>query len=35
MFILQNWLMHGVPDEGETEPLIESLDAIDLLYREN
>lgn len=35
MFILQNWLMHGVPEEGETEPLIEPLKPIDLLYRDN
>jgi len=35
MMILQNWLMHGVPEEGEVEPLIEKLDGIDLLYRED
>ena len=34
MFILQNWLMHGVPEEGEQDPLIEKLDPIDLLYKE-
>ena len=33
MFILQNWLMHGVPEEGESQPLIDTLDPIDLLYK--
>lgn len=35
MFILQNWLMHGVPEEGEASPLVEELEPIDLLYRED
>jgi len=35
MMILQNWLMHGIAEEGEDEPLIERLDGIDLLYRED
>ena len=34
MMILQNWLMHGIPEEGEDKPLIEPLEPIDLLYRE-
>lgn len=35
MFILQNWLMHGVPEEEGDQPLIDPLDPIDLLYRED
>ena len=34
MYILQNWLMHGRIEEGETEPLIEKLQGIDILYRD-
>ena len=35
MHIVQNWLMHGIPDEGKNEPLIEKLEGVDLLYRDD
>lgn len=35
MMIIQNWLMHGIPDEEGGLPLIEKLDGIDLLYRDD
>lgn len=35
MMIIQNWLTHGLADEGEEEPLINKLDGIDLLYRDD
>lgn len=41
MFILQNWLVHGTPNVVDKkngtideEPLLESLDPIDLMYRD-
>ena len=36
MMILQNWLMHGTPEnEQDVPPLLEELEAIDLIYRED
>lgn len=34
MMIVQNWLMHGTAEDGE-EPLIEKLNGVDILYRED
>jgi hypothetical protein len=33
MMILQNWLMHGISRNG-SEPLIEKLEGIDIIYRD-
>lgn len=33
MYILQNWLMHGISYDPNVLPLIEKLDAIDILYQ--
>lgn len=34
MYILQNWLMHGISYTNEL-PLIEKLDGIDIIYQED
>lgn len=35
MYILQNWLMHGTfPEPNKSEPLLEELDPIDLIYKD-
>lgn len=34
MYILQNWLMHGISHTTEP-PLIEKLDGIDIIYQED
>lgn len=34
MFILQNWLMHGI-SENDLPPLIEKLDGIDIIYQDD
>lgn len=36
MMILQNWLMHGTrEDEEGNDPLLEELEPIDLMYKDN
>lgn len=34
MYILQNWLMHGISENDEP-PLIEKLDGIDIIYQDD
>jgi len=34
MMILQNWLMHGIAETETDTPLIEKLEGIDLIYRD-